>query len=170
MNLNHARLPLAFCITLLFTLYVPVVFPSFRLIFFAPFIVMSYYRKSESTCLWLSLLCGIILDLLASHIRFGMHALNFLLTTAILYRMKQNFFEDSPAALAILTFFFSVLSTLIQLVQFYAIGKGMAITPEWVLSDLIAMPALDALYAFICFTVPSLLFGKPRRRGSDYFL
>jgi rod shape-determining protein MreD len=116
------------------------------------------------------LICGLILDLLASHTPFGMHALNFTLTSFFLYRIKQNFFEDSLATLSIMTFFFSVVSTGIQLIQFYLIGKGLILTFDWFVSDLIIMPAFDALYALISFTLPALFFSKPQKHGTDYFL
>jgi hypothetical protein len=32
------------------------------------------------------------------------------------------------------------------------------------------MPALDSLFAFSIFTIPAFFFGKPIRKGSDYFL
>ena len=95
MDLYHKRLDSTFLICLILTLTAPVIFPGFRLLFFVPFQIMMYYQRSFRSCLWSSLLCGTIVDLFSSYTRLGICALDYTLTTYILYRQRENFFSDS---------------------------------------------------------------------------
>lgn len=99
----------------------------------------------------------------------GLYAVSFCLTTAVLYGQRRNFFADSLSTLPLMTYFFSSLSTLVQLLLLYSFGQGVMISWDWFLTDLIYMPALDALYAFSFFILPAVIFGRPQRRGKDYF-
>jgi rod shape-determining protein MreD len=143
----------------------PTLFPQLRLMFFAPFLVFVFYHKNKILSLWISLLCGLIVDLLSAQTRLGFYALNYCLTTSILYSQKRNFFEDSLMTLPVMTFFFSFLSTFIQFCLLYIFGQGLLLSWEWVNNDLLWMPFKDALYAGIAFSLPALFFPKlPKRR------
>lgn len=159
-----------FILSFLLSLFGPVLFPSFKLFYFAPFLCTCFYHKSYSSTLWISLCCGLILDLLSAPLRFGLYALNYTLTSGLLYSKKQHFFEDELSTLPILTFLFSVLSTLIQVGLLYIFDASLRLSWNWVSTDLLIMPSLDGVYAFICFNLPILLFGKTRRKGKDYFM
>lgn len=168
-TLDSKRLDLAFLFCLLLTLVIPSLFPFLRLSFFAPFLIISIYRKNLSTSLWMGLLCGLIMDLLSSHPRLGIHALNFCITLLVLYPQKRNFFADSLTTLPIMTFLFASFSTLIMVFLVYGLEMNGVLSWHWVITDLLIMPAADAVYAFCCFILPGLIFGKPRRSGKDYF-
>lgn len=169
MNIDRKSLRFAFIFTLLATLLMPAIFPAARLTFFVPFLVILFYQKELSSCLWVALLCGFIIDLLSSHTLIGIHALNFCLTTWILYGQKRHFFADSITTLPMMTFFFSIMSTLIQLPLYYIFEGKMALSWSWALTDLLIMPAADAAFAFAIFILPAFALGKRPRRGSDYF-
>lgn len=169
-SLELKNISFALLITLIATLFVPTVFPSARLLFFAPFLIILIYQKSFLACLWNSLLCGFILDLLSSNPLMGLYAVSFCLTTGLMYGQRRNFFSDSLSTLPLMTYFFSCLSTLLQLALLYIFGQLTAISWEWTLTDLIYLPALDALYAFCIFILPAVVFGRPQRRGRDYFI
>jgi rod shape-determining protein MreD len=147
----------------------PSIAPSIRLLFFAPFLVIAAYQKSLFISLCYALGCGVVLDLLSDDMRFGVHALSLTVTTFILYEQRRNFFADTLSTLPIMTFFFSVISTLVDLVISYSLLHKQLFSLDWVLCDLLIMPAFDALCALICFVLPGLLFGKKARRGEDYF-
>jgi rod shape-determining protein MreD len=170
MNLEHKRIGLVFAVTLFSVLCLPALFPSWRLIFFAPFLVILYYQKSYLSCLWISLSCGLLLDLLSAHERIGLHAVDYCLTTFILYKQRRHFFADSLTTLPIMTYLFSAISTLLQLGLIYIFQYKVQLSWEWVFTDLIYMPAMDALYAFVCFIFPAAIFGKRQRRGKEYFM
>lgn len=169
-NLENKNLTLALIITLIPTLFLPTFFFHIPIMFFAPFLIILYYQKSYLTSLWVSLVCGLVLDLLAAHIHIGVHAISYCLATGILYNQRRNFFADSLTTLPIMTFFFSVTATLFQLILMYAFGQGIKVSGYWIVTDLIYMPALDAFYAFCCFVLPALCFGRSQRRGKDYFM
>lgn len=169
-NLDRKRLDVTFLLCLTATLFIPVIQPSFRLQFFSSFLIIAYYKKSFVHCLWLSLICGFIIDLLASQPRIGMHALDYCLTTLALYNQRKNFFADSLTTLPLMTFFFSVLSTLIFVFLGYMMELNINLYWSWVLTDLLILPAGDGFAAFLFFIVPPLLIGKKPKKGKDYFL
>ena len=168
--LDDKRLDTAFIFCLLMTLFAPSLFPYAKLSFFAPFLIITCYKKNLSACLWIALLCGLILDLLSTNARLGIHALDFCFTLMILQPQKRNFFADSLTTLPIMTFLFASISTLVMAILVYSLEMKNVLSWHWIFTDLIIMPSADAAYAFCCFILPALLFGKPRRRGKDYFI
>lgn len=168
-NLDRKRLDFTFGICLLFALGLPVLFPLARLTFFAPFLIIACYKASLKKCLWMALLCGVIVDLLSSYTRFGLYSVDYCLTTALLYPQRRNFFADSLSTLPIMTFFFASLSTLIMAILIYSIDNKNVLSAGWIFTDLIIMPAFDAIYAFMLFILPAIFFGQRQRRGKDYF-
>lgn len=160
---------IAFPFVIVLTLFLPALIPNIHLLFFAPALIILYYKKPLVFCLWVSLFCGLLLDLLAGQHRLGLHAINYCLVTGLLYQQKRNFFEDSLTTLPIMTFFFAVLSTTIQVVLLYIFETGIAVSWEWVGIDLLIMPLFDAFYAFFFFTLPmAVLYKKVRRSGDEY--
>lgn len=154
-----------FIYTVLIVLVIPPLFPNLVLTFFAPFLMFAFYHNNKVVCLWLALICGFMIDLLSAQTRLGVTALNYCLTVVLFYSQKRHFFEDRLSTLSLMTFIFVFTSTLIQAVLLYAFGQGILLSWEWVKSDLIWMPLIDALYAAIAFTLPSLFFPKiPTRR------
>ena len=151
-------------------LIIPATLPSARLFFLAPFLIIMYYQKPLLTCLWASLLCGLMIDLLSSYERLGICAANYTLTTFILYRFREHFFSDSLSTLPLMTVFFALISTFVQLNFIFVFDQPVAITYVWFWHDLVLMPLADAFYAFAVFILPFLLFSKPRRKGKDYFM
>jgi len=168
-SLNLKRLDLTFLFCLISTLVIPPLLASGRLMFFSPFLVIICYKKRFSSCLWVAFGCGIIMDLLSSNIRLGIHSLNYCLTLTLLYPQKKHFFADSLSTLPIMTFLFSSVSTFLMAILLYSLEAKNMISWYWAFTDLLVMPSMDALFAFCAFIIPPLLFGKPQRRGSDYF-
>lgn len=167
--LDRKNLQLTFLFTLFLTLTAPVLLPGLHLLFFVPFLIILFYQKPLPTALWASLFCGLILDLLSSHHRLGLNALSYCITTGVLYRQRSHFFADRISTLSVMTFFFSVLSTIFQVVLISALDKGIPLSQKWFIVDLLVMPVCDAFYAFVVFILPALLFGKHHRQGKDYF-
>lgn len=170
MSLDRKRLIAAFIIALCAFLFTPTLAPSFRLIFFAPFLIIVIYQKNMLKSLWIALLCGIIVDLFSYRTRLGTYALNYSLTIAILYHQKRNFFADSISTLPLMTYFFGVISTVVQVILLYIFESPLPFSWRWVFIDLFLMPAADAAYAFVCFLFPRIVMSKPVRKAKDYFL
>lgn len=165
---NRNRFVLFAMCALAFLIFPFVLFPA-RLFYFAPFLVISYYQSGYAASIWTSLFCGLVVDLF-SDLPFGINALAYCLSTFVLYRRKRNFFPDSAMTLSIVTFLFAVITTVSLWMILYLLGGKEGVTLKSLFSDFIVMPFYDALYAFVCFTLPIMILGKPHRRGSDYFL
>lgn len=148
----------------------PALFPSLRLFWFAPLIVLSFYQRPRVACLWLACVCGFVIDLFSSYTRFGLHALNYCLTATLLYPAKSHFFEDSPTTLPGLTWLFVITSTVFQALLLKALGQPFNFSWEWIKLDLIWMPFYDALYAGIAFALPLLFLpSKVLRKPQSLF-
>ena len=158
-----------FLICSLAFLLIPAIYPSARLYFFAPFLVACFYQCNYISSLWWALLCGFGMDLF-SDLPLGINAVAYCLTTFILYRRRRSFFPDRTLTLAIMTFLFAWVSTVWLWLIVYLLGDQSGLTLRRIVGDLALMPLWDALYAFIFFTLPVFLLGKPQRRGSDYFM
>ncbi len=168
--LTYKRIDCTLAISLICFFILPAFLPLPHLTFFAPFLVIVYYKRSLLVSLWWSFFCGLLVDLLAASTPIGFYALTYCLTTALLYAQRRHFFADNLSTLPLLTFFFAILSTLFHLILMYVFEQPIKITPLWLMTDLILMPAGDAFYALVVFLLPSLLFGKAPRKGKDYFL
>ena len=151
-----------FLLTLLPALTFPILFPRLHLTFFAPFLVFLYYRTPKISCLWAAFWCGFIMDLLSAQVHMGVHALNYCLTTWILYERRRMFFEDSFISVPIMTALFAMITTIIQMMLMKFFGDAApAVSPSWVFVDVLLMSVVDAIYALVCFSVPLFIFRKP---------
>jgi rod shape-determining protein MreD len=164
----NIRLYLAFFTALACAIALPALFPSWKLTFFAPFIIITYYKKPFSACLWLALASGLAMDLLSDQRHLGIHALNYCLTTCILYSQKNNFFEESLSTLPIMTFLFALISTIIQIPLYSLFEKKLPLSGQWLLTDLLLFPLLDAVYGFAAFRL--IPFFLPRSPKREYFM
>lgn len=169
MNLSNKNLLFAFATCAFFFVAVPLFFPWLKLYFWAPFLVILIYKKPFFTCLWGAFSCGLLIDFFSAHAPLGLNALTFVVATGILYERRQNFFGDSLSTLPLMVLFFSMLSTTIEALLLYVLQKGFLISWRWLLTDLLAMPVLDALYAFGIFILPFALLGQRPRQGREYF-
>lgn len=107
------------------------------------------------------------MDLLGAHTRIGCFAVTYWLTTAALYRLKRQFFEDKLSTLPVMTYFFALFSTIIQAILLNAMGVKLHLTGQWVVTDLLIYPLADALYALLWFAIPSyLLRRRPQSRDN----
>lgn len=143
---------------------IPLLITSTYLLYFAPFIVLAFYRCPLNRALWWALISGLFIDLFSSQTPLGIYALNYCLATFLLHRYKFHFFEDGLSTLPVMTLFFCFLSNLIQAILLCALGKPFYFSWEWVQSDLFLVPLQTALYAILAFTLPSLSIVQLRRR------
>ena len=134
--------------------FLSAVAPSLHLTAFIPFLALAAMRYSLQRCLWISLACGLIIDLLSSQMHFGLYALSYSLITLLLYRFNRYFFEEKLHALALFALLFSFLSSAIELLFLFASHKSSLFSPRILVTDLFLMPLLDAVYAFLWFTCP----------------
>jgi len=169
LNLAKKSLSSVFFISLFLFLFVPLFLPTWKLFFFAPFLVILFYQKTKIAALTAACLCGLLVDLFSAQGSIPFFAINYCLTTLLLYDQKQNFFGDSLSTLPIMVYFFGGISTLCQGLLREIFDKTAFISPEWFFIDAVLFPFTDACYGWIVFILPALLFGKRQRRGSEYF-
>ena len=146
-----------------------VLLPRLSILAFAPWIALVSLRCSHSRALWLSASAGAIIDLLSDD-PMGLHALNYTLTAVLLYRFRKHFLHDQPLHLSIFTALISLISTLLQLVLLFLFDQRIPFGGKWVFADLIGMPMIDALYAFVWFAAPLALFEKLRHYWMLFWL
>lgn len=169
-SLDKKSLPVAFLIGLFLTLTMPALHPSWRLLYFAPCLILSVYQNSLPKTLWLALLCGGIVDLLSSYPILGVHATAYCAAIFLLYPRKRHIFADSLTTLPLMTYLFSALSSFCVALVLHLLDLGDLFSWRWLGADLLLFPLADAFYAFALFIFPALLFGKRIPRGSDYFI
>jgi len=126
-------------------------FPHAHLLYFAPYLVLTFYKHSRFAAAWRAIGCGMIIDLFSSTPHFGLTALNYCIVSWILYGQTRNFFDDKPSTLPLMTLFFSILSTLTSVTLFLFFSQPIVLSFKWAFTDLVCMPLLDATYAFLIF-------------------
>lgn len=139
--------------------------PGVRLMAFAPFLALVYTRRPFVRALWLAALCGLVMDLMSCQLRFGLYALNYCLTTLLLYSQKRHFFDDKPLSLPLYTFFVSGAASLIEFGLIAVFHKSLSLDGKTAFTELLMMPLADALYAFLWFTCPIRLTQHVQRVG-----
>lgn len=158
---------IAFLFALVPLLICPVACPHLRLTFFAPFLVLICYKRPLDHCLWYALGCGLIMDLLAAQGRLGFYAVNYTVTTWVLYHQKKHFFEDSITTLPFVTLLFALISTLLQVITMKSFGYPIALSWHWAATDLFLLPLADAFYALVWFAIPAYLLRRRPSQGRD---
>ncbi|MBS0621534.1 MAG: hypothetical protein JSR80_01055 [Verrucomicrobia bacterium] len=108
-------------------------------------------RTSFLHALWSSLACGLVLDLVASDLSFGLFALIFTLTTATLWK-KRSLFPP----------LFAFIFNLLVIAFLSLLGKHFQIT--W------ALLLVPPLYAFFFLMLPMLLLFHRKKAVGTYHL
>ncbi len=160
MYLSRKNLLFAFLCAFGLQLFSPALFPSLKIKFFLPFLILVFYQRDLIGSLWYALFSGVLIDMLASPTKFGLYPLVFFITTLLLYPQRLNLFADNVMTLPIMTFQFSLVSTILEISLLYLFGKPIALSGEWFFSELLIMPLADSLYSFLVFMLPFYMFGK----------
>jgi len=130
--------------------------------------VIAFYRRSLIGCLWWAFASGAAMDLLSSYHHLGLTSLCYIITTGVLRMQKKHFFEDSLSTIPLMTACFSFLSTLIHAIILDVFEQPLPIDGEWIRTNLLMMPFIDAAYGFFVFALQG--FFLPRRKHREYFL
>jgi rod shape-determining protein MreD len=163
--MRQVPLIFTFSLALFFALCGTVLLPHVRLLAFSPFLAILYNQTRFVKSLWIGSLCGLAVDLLCSEFRLGIHALNYCLTTLLLYKQKKHFFEDKALALSLFTVIISVVSTLLQFFLISVFDHALPLSGKLLVTDLMIMPLADAIYAFLWFTCPMMLYLHIKKVG-----
>lgn len=107
------KIPLLF--SLLTVFIVPYYFPSLPLIYFAPYLCSLLHAETTlERLISISFCLGLCLDLLSSHYLFGSYALIYTLTTALVFRSQNLFFDSKPLSFSLEVAFFALIFTLMS--------------------------------------------------------
>lgn len=152
-----------YTLTLMITL--SALFPYLHILYFAPFIVFTIYRRPKIASIWIGLVCGLAIDLFSAQTRFGVYALNYTLTTWTLYKIQHYFFEDSLTTIPIMTLFFVWFSAIYQVFFLYAFDSISLFSWIWLKVEFIKYPLYSVLYSCIFFLIPALLFPRKTKKA-----
>ncbi len=167
MELTKQSLKLLFLCSLLLTLFGPILWPSVQVAFFVPFIVIAYYQKPYLTSLWISLLCGVILDVLFPSNRMGLWCMSYTLTTMMLFKYRMHFFGDRQSTLPIMTFLFSLVSTGFYCGVSYFFDKNMGMSFLAMTKELLLIPFENAVYAYLMILLPVSVVKRIKSRKTN---
>lgn len=164
-----------FIYTFCLSFVLPVFLSSTPIFFYAPFLIVCFYRTKFTHALWWALICGFFVDVFSVHTRLGNTSLVYCCSTFILYRLKFRFFEDGFITFPFLTYVFVSLSTLILGLLYKIIDiHWLVFSWDWIKNDLIILPLKEGLFALFFYTIPlflfnqrylSFFFNKKRRRA-----
>lgn len=149
-----ANLTSAFWLSFVCTLLGPLLAPKFPLLYFAPYLVLTYYKHPRYSVLWHAFGCGLLIDLFSSSTFFGMTGINYCITSMLLYGQTRNFFEDKMFTLFLMTTLFSLSSTLIALFLSLFLDQNFFLSFGWLFSELMCLPLCDGAYALLFFSLP----------------
>lgn len=155
---KRALLPFTLCLIVL--LVFPSLAPQCRLLAFGPFITFSMAHERLPTALWYSLIAGLVVDLYSNGAPVGFFALNYTLTTAIVYRHKVFFPFEKGHIFSIYTVLYSFVSTILHFVLFALVEMHLKLHFFTLLTDLFLMPILDGVYAFAWVFFPLKVYEK----------
>lgn len=168
MNLQRVRLWILLIISIILLIFFPHYLPHWTPFFLAPFLITCYYQKTLVYSLWVAFFCGLVIDLLSSHTKFGIHALIYCTTTFFLYPQKRHFFADHFSTLPIMTYFFSLIAHFSYVVLGVVFGLFKGVNFSFIFPEIFYTSLIDPIYACF-FLLPFLVFGKRQRKGEEYF-
>lgn len=133
-------------------LFSSALFPSFKPVFYAPFLVISFLNCSFISSLWLACLGGIVVDILSST-HMGLNALIYTSLATCFYRQKR-YFKDTPVNITLFTVLLSFLYTLLSVILLFVLEKGVKLSFLSFITDFIVLPIFDGLYGLVFFAIP----------------
>jgi rod shape-determining protein MreD len=146
-------LTIAFFLALTALLLQGVMIPKLAILAFAPFLALVLMKSRWIRALSFSALAGCLLDLLSDD-PMGLHAINYTAIMMLLFRFRGRFDAEQPLHLCLVTALISLLSTLLQLTLLFLFDRRVPFGGRWIFADLVGMPVIDALYAFVWFAAP----------------
>ena len=146
-----------FFLSFLWLLFGTIFLPHLRVLVFAPFFAFLFLRKPLLYSMWVSSLCGLLIDLLSSETKFGLFFICTLLTTVCIHRFKHYFYDEKLISIPCYTALFSFVFTLFH---------TLWLPSHFSFLNFLILPMIDATYAFFWFACPLLLYnGIMKLRG-----
>lgn len=149
-------------------LFWPAIVQTTHLSFFAPFLCILFYKCSIITTLFLSMLCGMMLDLFTGNGVVEVQTLSLITSSAILYRLKTFFFEDGLTTIPILSYFYGVLHHLTLLIFLSTTHLPKLSIPQ-VLEHIFVFPLWNIPFTIFWFGLPIYFLRRRPGRSKETF-
>lgn len=150
-------------------LLAPFLIPTIRILGFLPLLLFALSRLSLPKVLWISLIAGLTVDLYSSGPPLGFFAINYSLSSIILFRYKKFFSEENFFAFTLFGLLFSFTSTLIHFFLYAIFDTHLKISPLTLATDLICMPIIDGAYTLLWALFPFLLYKYITEQGRMHY-
>ncbi|MCC6127640.1 MAG: hypothetical protein IT584_00350 [Chlamydiae bacterium] len=142
---------------------------SITLLAFAPFLGVCLMRSPLRSCLWLAAAAGCLVDLFSDD-PMGLHALNYVAVSGILYRFRKRFSYDEPLHLGLYTAFISFVSMILQLILLFLFDRRVPLHGKCALVDLLCMQLADGVYGLVWIALPLCMVKRLRYKWMVYCL
>lgn len=166
-HLRKKSLFASFLAAALLLLILPSIGLNWRLHYFLPPLIICLYQKPLQQCLWLSIIFGLVVDVVSGMDILGIYPLAYFAAILCIHHYKQFFFADSWFTLPVLTAIGSCVVSLGLIISLYLLNKNIQLSPMLLLLDCFLMALYDSLYAFTIFVLPAILCNY--RRHDEYF-
>lgn len=111
-------------------------------------------------CLSAAVGCGLVMDLLSSYVRLGVHVAAYSASILAFWWICRLFFFESKHAAPLLAMVFSSVSTLLLIAVGWCMGEMWNLGVAWWLKDVLLSSSLDGLYTAI------ILFAFGRKQSA----
>ena len=118
------------------------------------------YRGSLLSCLAAAMGCGLVMDLLSSYVRLGVHPAAYVLAMGLLWGICRLIFFETARSAPFLAMLFSSISTFLLMGIGMCMGEGWTFEQAGWLKDVLFYSGLDALYTGLCLYGLSRIIGK----------
>ena len=150
----------SFVISLLVLLIFPSFAPQIRLLAFVPFLTFVIANNRLPGALWLSLIAGLVVDLYSNIAPLGFFALNYTLTSVVVYRYRSYFSQEKAHIFSLYSLLYSLISTALHFVLYALIEMHIKLHLFSIITDLILMPILDGVYALVLVFFPLKVYAQ----------
>jgi hypothetical protein len=148
----------ALILSYLGSLIIAWIFPWIRPIGYVGALVLTISRFPLSYALWISAGIGLLIDISSASIPFGFFAINYSLSTLIIFRYRKFFSEEKIEIFPLYAILFSFTSTSIHFILYGLIDLQLKLRLFTILTDLLLMPIFDGVYAFLFVFGPLSLY------------
>ncbi len=157
-SLKKAYVPfgLSFLVLLIFPSFIP----QIRLLAFVPLLTFVCAHYPFAGTLWLSMFSGLVVDLYSKSAPMGFFALNYTLTTIIVFRYRTYFSFEKIHVFSLYAVLYSFVSTLLHFVLYGLIEMHFKLHFFSIITDLILMPILDGVYSLSLVFFPMKIYEK----------
>lgn len=123
-------------------------FPQARFIGFVGFLTLALSRLDLPFAIWTAAFTGLFIDINSPSTPMGFFALNYALTSLIIFRYRRYFSEDKIHIFTLYSVLFSFVSIVFHFLLQSLVELHLKLHIFTVTTDLILMPIFDGVYAF----------------------